>query len=113
MSGDLQEKGLVYFEELDDYEDLSPEARNQIYEQLRKLQQGETIKPPFSRPMKTIGVRCHELRINDAGNQWRIFYHIADRDIVVLGILKKKSQKTPKRVISTCRKRLRRYYDSL
>lgn len=32
---------------------------------LRKLQDGETLSLPHSRPMPSIGPRCHELRIND------------------------------------------------
>jgi len=31
----------------------------------RMLQKGETLPMPHSRPMPTIGARCHELRIVD------------------------------------------------
>ena len=32
---------------------------------LRKLQEGESLGLPHSRPMPAIGRRCHELRIRD------------------------------------------------
>jgi hypothetical protein len=34
---------------------------------LRRLQRGELLSMPQSRPMPGIGARCHELRINDGG----------------------------------------------
>jgi DNA-binding XRE family transcriptional regulator len=34
---------------------------------LRQLQKGETLSLPHSRPMATIGPRCHELRVIDEG----------------------------------------------
>jgi hypothetical protein len=34
---------------------------------LRRLQRGETLSMPESRPMPTIGPRCHELRVDDEG----------------------------------------------
>jgi hypothetical protein len=32
---------------------------------LRRLQAGEKIGLPMSRPLPAIGARCHELRVND------------------------------------------------
>jgi hypothetical protein len=39
---------------------------------LRKLQMGESLGLPQSRPMQIIGNRCHELRIVDRDVNWRI-----------------------------------------
>jgi phage-related protein len=79
---------------------------------LRRLQRGETVGLPHSRPMPSIGPRCHELRINDAGVAWRILYRI-DRDAVVIAeVFSKKSRTTPQSVIETCRRRLREYDDA-
>lgn len=64
---------------------------------------------PHSRPMPGIGTRCHELRINDAGSNWRIFYRIDSDAIVILEVFEKKTKATPKAVIATCRKRLKEY----
>ena len=57
---------------------FSPDARITAGMLLRRLQKGETIGMPESRPMPTIGSGSHELRINDAAMKkiWRIVYHI-------------------------------------
>ena len=44
---------------------------------LRRLQQGESLGLPHSRPMPVVGPRCHELRIPDREHTWRIMYHVA------------------------------------
>jgi hypothetical protein len=43
---------------------LSAEARQEAGVLLRRLQRGETLSLPESRPMRSIGQRCHELRID-------------------------------------------------
>jgi phage-related protein len=76
---------------------------------LRRLQRGESLSMPQSRPMPSIGPRCHELRINDLVGTWRIIYRI-DRDaIVILEVFAKKTGSTPKPVIKICQKRLKEY----
>ena len=76
---------------------------------LRQLQRGETPGMPHSRPMRSIGVRCHELRITDERQDWRLVYRIDDDAIVVLEVFSKKTRRTPRQVIENCRKRLKRY----
>ncbi|MBH8574838.1 type II toxin-antitoxin system RelE/ParE family toxin [Nostocaceae cyanobacterium CENA369] len=78
---------------------------------LRQLQQGEMLSMPDSRPMPSIGSHCHELRINDsdADKQWRIIYRIDLDAIVILEVFNKTTNKTPKRVIQNCQKRLSLY----
>ena len=79
---------------------------------LRRLQKGELLGMPHSRPMPTIGPRCHELRIADAAATWRIIYR-ADEDAIVIGeVFSKKTASTPQRVIEVCRKRIREYDDA-
>jgi phage-related protein len=76
---------------------------------LRRLQQGEALTMPRSRPMPVIGSRCHELRIQDEDKTWRIVYRI-DRDtIVIVEVFEKKTQTTPASVIETCKRRLKQY----
>ena len=76
---------------------------------LRRLQKGESLSLPHSRPMPSIGPRCHELRIVDEDVTWRIVYRL-DVDAVVLAeIFRKKTAQTPKRVVQTCKKRLKEY----
>jgi phage-related protein len=76
---------------------------------LRRLQQGENLSMPHSRPMPSIGKRCHELRIDDADATWRIVYRTDPDAIVVLEVFEKKTRQTPKQVIDTCRQRIRKY----
>jgi phage-related protein len=64
---------------------------------------------PRSRPMPSIGPRCHELRIRDESVNWRIFYRIDEDAIVVAGIFEKKTPRTPKHIIDLCRRRLSHY----
>lgn len=76
---------------------------------LRRLQAGESLELPRSRPMSSIGPRCHELRIQDESSTWRIVYRV-DRDaLVLLEVFSKKTQKTPAAVIRTCQDRLKAY----
>ncbi len=76
---------------------------------LRRLQRGESLSMPQSRPMPSIGARCHELRINDGGTHWRLVYRIDADAIVILEVFAKKTGATPKAVIATCRERLKEY----
>jgi phage-related protein len=76
---------------------------------LRRLQQGEYLGLPHSRPMPSIGPGCHELRIQDKNSTWRIIYRI-DPDAIIIGdVFNKKSQQTPKAVIDNCKRRFKRY----
>lgn len=88
---------------------LSSAARIEAGYLLRRLQKGVLLSMPHSRPMPSIGPRCHELRIVDpeAGSTWRIVYRIDPDAILVIEVFAKKTQTTPKTVIETCRKRLR------
>ena len=76
---------------------------------LRRLQRGDSIGMPASRPMPSIGARCHELRINDASGNWRLVYRIDSDAIVIVEVFSKKTQVTPKTVVDVCRKRLKEY----
>ncbi len=88
---------------------FSTDARIAAGVLLRRLQQGENIPLPHSRPMPSIGKACHELRIQDEMKTWRIVYHIDSDGIVILEVFPKATQQTPKRIIDTCKARLRRY----
>lgn len=90
---------------------FSENARIEAGFLLRRLQQGEKLAMPHSRPMPGIGPRCHELRINDEKLTWRIIYRIDLDAILILEVFDKKTQKTPKSVIDTCKARLKMYDD--
>jgi phage-related protein len=88
---------------------FSTEARVETGVLLRRLQGGERLGMPHSRPMPTVGGRCHELRIVDARKTWRIVYRLDADAIVIVDVFQKASQQTPVRVIQDCRRRLARY----
>jgi len=64
---------------------------------------------PESRPMSIIGRHCHELRIKDGDNIWRIIYRIDIDAIVIADVFQKKTNDTPERVKADCKRRLRNY----
>ena len=76
---------------------------------LRQLQIGEKLGLPWSRPMPSIGNRCHELRINDENLNWRIIYRIDADAIIILDVFQKQTQRTPQNVIERCKKRIQMY----
>jgi phage-related protein len=88
---------------------FSREGRIEAGFLLRRLQTGELVEMPASRPMPTIGPKCHELRVDDGSATWRIVYHIAPDAIVILDVFSKKSRATPKHVVTVARKRLREF----
>jgi phage-related protein len=88
---------------------LSRDGRIETGYLLRRLQKGELIGMPASRPMPSIGPRCHELRINDSAGNWRLVYRIDIDAIVIVEVFTKKTRVTPKAVIGTCQKRLKEY----
>ncbi|MBW2366407.1 MAG: type II toxin-antitoxin system RelE/ParE family toxin [Deltaproteobacteria bacterium] len=88
---------------------FSQNARIEAGYLLRQLQKGIKLVLPHSRPMPTIGTRCHELRINDEDVTWRIVYRIYSDLILILEVFNKKTNQTPKFVISVCKERIKRY----
>ena len=88
---------------------LSVNARIEAGVLLRRIQRGDKIPLPHSRPMSIIGKNCHELRIQDAARTWRIVYYIDTAAIVILEVFAKTTRTTPDAVIELCRKRLLLY----
>ena len=91
---------------------FSAAARQEVGMLLRRLQDGERIGLPASRPMSSIGRRVHELRVNDESVTWRLVYRIDADAIVVLDVFAKKTQRTSQQTINTCKRRIR-VYDSI
>jgi phage-related protein len=91
---------------------FSKAARIEAGYLLRQLQQGTLLSMPHSRPMPTIGPRCHELRIVDGGRTWRIVYRVDSDAVVIADVFAKKTAQTPAAVVSACRRRLKEYDDA-
>jgi phage-related protein len=84
-------------------------ARRDLGVALRLLQRGGQLAMPLSRPMPSIGPRCHELRVRDEAVQWRLIYRVDSDAVLVVDLFKKTSRKTPKQAIERSRKRLLLY----
>jgi phage-related protein len=104
-----KEKPLVWLKGEIKTPPFGKEARIEAGCLLRDIQEGVKISLPHSRPMPSIGKRCHELRITDENEIWRIVYRIDPDAILILEVFKKKTQQTPKKVINECKRRLKRY----
>jgi phage-related protein len=105
----LTDKPLVWLHGEVKTPPFSAEARLEAGVLLRRLQRGEVLSLPHSRPMPTIGARCHELRIMDGDHTWRIVYRIDPDAVVIAEVFSKKTPQTPKHVIRTCESRLLQY----
>ncbi len=92
---------------------FSAEARVEAGFLLRRLQRGDVVDLPQSRPMFAVGAGCHELRIPDRSVTWRIVYHLAGDAIVILDVFAKKTDATPQGVLATCRRRLAQYHAAI
>jgi phage-related protein len=88
---------------------FSAAARLEAGTLLRCLQGGERLSMPHSRPMPSIGSRCHELRIVDADKTWRIVYRLDVDAVVIADVFQKSTQQTPGRVMADCERRLKHY----
>jgi len=91
---------------------IPSEIRIEAGSLFKMVQVGIKLSLPQSRYMPSIGKNCHELRINGKDVIWRFFYCIDVDFIVSLGSFCKKTQKTPKREIELCKKRLLEYKKS-
>ncbi len=87
---------------------FSEEANDKIGFAIFKLQLGEKLSMPLSRPMPSVALGIEELRIRCSDGSYRVFYYLkSSRGILILHIFEKKTQKTPTREIDIGRKRLR------
>lgn len=102
-------KPLVWLKGIVKSPPFSANARMESGVLLRRLQEGEQLGMPCSRPMPVIGKNCHELRIQDQQATWRIIYRIDVDAIVILDVFEKKTNRTPNHIIDNCRKRLANY----
>ncbi len=91
---------------------FTSKGRREVGYLLRRLQRGEKLHMPVSRPMPVLGVRCHELRIVDEVVTWRLFYRVDPDAVVIVGVNFKKTAATPQIVIEGCKRRLREYDDA-
>jgi phage-related protein len=109
MTGRQADKPLVWLEGEVKTPPFSKESRIEAGTLLRRLQTGEKLALPHSRPMPVIGSRCHELRIQDQDVTWRIVYRVDSDAVIIADVFAKKTSTTPRQVIEVCKQRLVRY----
>jgi phage-related protein len=88
---------------------LSQDARVEAGSLLRRLQEGENLGLPHSRPMPDIGPGCHELRITDENRIWRVVYRLSHDAVFVVAVFPKTTRRTSQHDIDSCKKRLKVY----
>ncbi len=91
---------------------FSKEARVEAGTLLRRLQRGESLGMPHSRPMPDVGPRCHELRVRDENRNWRLIYRIDSDAIVVAVVFSKTTRETPDWAMKNAKTRLGSYDDA-
>jgi phage-related protein len=102
-------KPLVWMKGMVSTPPFSPAARLETGYLLRLLQSGKTLSLPHSRPMPSIGNRCHELRVNDDNRTFRIIYRLDIDAVIIVDVFEKKTQTTPIGILRTCTQRLKHY----
>lgn len=109
MSSAPSRKPIAWLDEPPKTPPFSTAARAEAGKLLCRLQDGETLGMPHSRPMPSIGPRCNELRVQDANRIWRLIYRIDVDAIVVAAVFGKKTEKTTPQDIKNSKDRLRQY----
>lgn len=87
--------------------DLAQEIREDLADVLARLDAGQPLSMPLSRPMPGIGQGVHELRLRDRSGAYRVVYALVVLGIVhVLHAFKKTTRSTPQRNLDLARRRL-------
>lgn len=88
-------------------------ARARLGGELFRLQLGEVLQMPGSRPMPSVAAGAKELRVRDENGIYRVFYYtVSTRGVLVFHAFVKKTQRTPPLEIELARKRLKELLDA-
>lgn len=88
------------------------EVRDRLGRGLFRLQVGEQLGMPYSRPMPDVATGVSELRVWGEDGMYRAFYYTASAaGILVFHAFAKKTQRTPPLEINLARKRLKELLD--
>ena len=89
------------------------EIRIRLGKGLFRLQMGEHLGMPNSRPMPGVAAGVSELRVKGEDGSFRAFYYTASsRGVLVFHAFVKKTQQTPPLEIEVDRKRLKELLDA-
>jgi phage-related protein len=79
---------------------------------IHRLQMGDKLTSPYSKPIRNIEIGVNELRVKDSTGAYRVFYYLkTQKGILIFHAFKKKTQKTPKREIEMGKKNLKELFD--
>lgn len=82
----------------------------EIGTQLLRIQHGERLNSPLSKPMTVIHKAAHELRVQDGRGAYRIIYILSLHDkIFIPHAFTKKTQKTPLKEIKLSIQRIQEF----
>ena len=99
---------LIHPKALEALRSFPKTARHELGEAILDMQHGAILSMPLSRPMPTVGLGVHELRVRDAAGIYRAFYVLkSQRGVLVFHAFEKKTQKTSKQDMKIGQKRLR------
>ena len=88
-------------------------ARTRLGKGLFRLQMGEQIGMPNSRPMPAVAAGASELRVKAEDGNFRAFYYTASsQGVLVFHAFVKKTQRTPPLELEMARKRLKELLDA-
>jgi phage-related protein len=81
-------------------------VRGDLADAVARLDEGQTLSMPLSRPMPGVGHGAHELRLKDRSGACRVVYAIVRSSTVYL-VHGQTTRKTPTRNIEVARRRLK------
>ena len=84
-------------------EEFPEEIRGDLADALARLDSGQTLTMPLSRPMPGIGAGVHELRLKNRSSACAL---TTQGTVHVIHAFKKTAQSTPRRNLELARKRL-------
>jgi phage-related protein len=88
--------------------EMPEEVRKDLADLVARLEIGQMLSMPISRPMPSIGKGVYELRLKDRSGIYRVIYVLIQRgQIGLLHAFKKTTQETPKHAIELAKKRLK------
>jgi len=89
-------------------QDFPEDVRGDLADAIARLELGQVLSMPLSRPMPGIGRGVHELRFRHRSGVYRVIYFLAGAGVVhLLHSFVKKSPQTPQQNIETAKHRLR------
>ena len=109
MSHGATEKPVRWIAERVKSPPFSDAARAEVGRLLGMLQQGLYVGMPASRPLTSVGPRCHELRIRDDRIQWRLVYRLDRNSVLVARVFAKKSKAQQQQEFSLAKVRLKNH----